>query len=1402
MVSQYIEGTNLRAQIVTRRYSPTEAADFVATIAGALHYAHKQGVVHRDIKPENILVDGTGKPYVADFGIALRDDDFGRGGENRLIGTPSYMSPEQSRGEGHLVDGRSDVFSLGIVLYELLTGVNPFRGANWADSVFKIAKIEVKPPRQINDALPRELERVCLRALAKRATDRYTTAKDFAVDLRHFLADRPATDTKTAIVSIAGSVTQPDIRTPSSDSRTLKMVPKGLRSFDAQDADFFLELLPGPRDRDGLPDSIRFWKMRLEETDSDETFRVGLIYGPSGCGKSSLVKAGLLPRLAEHVLPIYIEATADETESRLLHGLLKRCPGLPPNPDLKTALAALRHGEGLPAGWKVLVILDQFEQWLHSKGKDHNTELIQALRQCDGGRVQCVAMVRDDFWMAVTHFLANLEVDLVQGRNFAAVDLFDLDHAHRVLTACGRAFGRLPDRSAENSDEQHAFLAQAVSGLAEEEKVVCVRLALFAEMMKSRPWTPAALKQVGGTEGVGVTFLEETFSVPSANPKHRLHQTAARAVLAALLPESGSEIKGNMRSRAELLEISGLSSRPKEFADLIRILDGEIRLITPTDPEGIDPDKSLSEVEAARKYYQLTHDFLVPALREWLTRKQRETRRGRAELRLAERAATWKEKRENRHLPSLWEYANIRLLTNARNWKEPERKMMQRAGRVHGLRTAIVASVLLAVAVCGAAVSRHIEEKRQADFAAALVRRLIDADIAQVPAIVREIDGYRRWTDPLLRQEQSNAPPGSDKKLHVNLALLPVDRSKVSELESDLLSVPPGTFVVVRDSLSSEKDQVVESLWRIALDARQESRPRFQAAAALASYASDDKRWSSIGPFVAGRLVAFEASPLVAWREALRPAKEQLLASLAAIFRDPRQDEQARRFAAETLADYAPDRPDRLFDLLADAEVFQFPVLFEALAKPGQRDKAVQLAEARTPATLAGQGHGRREGTRGEASDECRRRALAHGHRQYRLAAAQGRARSAATKLLHQSPRLAWRRACAAHPTTRRRTGCDNPPSAGARDRRVPRNALFDHATTTPDREALHSFRERTGRRFARRGGVAAAEMGSGQTARRRTRQTQERREATAEPQIARRAALVREHVEADFRDRGRGRVRDGIARIGAGTARQRRTAPCAHRTPVCHRRPRSLATGIRGDSAKPFRPRADECRQMGQDRRFPRGGHDLVRSGGVLQLAQRAGGNSQGPVVLRTKRRRQISRRHESQTEVLGVDRLSAADRGRVGIRQSRGNGDGPLFRPERRPLAQLRLVLEHQPTAHLARGQLATQRFGLIRHAGKRDGMVLRGICPLPTGAGPHRRRRAGSQTRRRPKPPHLTRRLLQRPRLDQPLRAAEFQSAGQPFQLLRLSRRPNLSLSPRCPLRGRRNQAKGSNTRTPAF
>jgi serine/threonine protein kinase len=851
IVSKYIDGTDLAKRLKQSRLPIHEAVELVATVAEALHFAHKQGLVHRDIKPGNLLLDKSGKPFVADFGLALREQDIGKG--PRYAGTPAYMSPEQARGEGHRVDGRSDIFSLGLVFYELLVGRQPFRADSQAELLDQVATHEPRPLRQVDESIPKELERICFKAIAKRASERYMTAQDMVDDLRHFLAEQTINqqsdpDAKgigswsaTAVVqppstSLASGRSSATPATPTSDHHAIKIVPKGLRSFDAHDADFFLELLPGPRDREGLPESLRFWKTRIEEKDADNTFTVGLIYGPSGCGKSSLVKAGLLPRLSEDVIAVHVEATAEETETRLLNGLRKRCPALPDNLSLKATLAALRRGQVVPVGKKVVIVLDQFEQWLHAKKEEENTELVQALRQCDGGRVQCVVMVRDDFWMAATRFMRDLEVRLVEAQNSAAVDLFPIRHAEKVLAAFRRAFGVLPENPSETRKDQKQFLEQAVSGLAQEGKVICVRLALFAEMMKGKAWTPASLKAVGGTDGVGVTFLEETFSATTAPPEHRYHQKAARADLKALLPETGSDIKGHMRSYAELLEASGYGSRPKDFDDLIRILDNEIRLITPTDPEGKDADTaSVLQTKPGQKYYQLTHDYLVHSLREWLTRKQKETRRGRAELLLADRAAVWSTRPENRQLPSLLQWFNIRWWTQKKNWTPPQKKMMAKAGRYHAVQGAVL-GVLLAVATfTGLAVRERVVEQQKATHAAGLVQRVLDAETAQTAAIIGEMTEYRRWTDPLLREENDKAAAKSRQKLHVSLALLPVDPGQVDYLYGRLLDAQPHEVPVIRDALGPQKDVLLDKLWAVVETPENgKESQRLRAAAALA----------------------------------------------------------------------------------------------------------------------------------------------------------------------------------------------------------------------------------------------------------------------------------------------------------------------------------------------------------------------------------------------------------------------------------------------------------------------------------------------------------------------------------------------------------------------------------------
>ena len=716
----------------------------------------------------------------------------------------------------------------------------------------------------------------------------------------------------------------------------LRIVPKGLRSFDAEDKDFFLELLPGPRRGDGLPESVHFWKLRIEEMDPDKTFRVGYIFGPSGCGKSSLVKAGLLPRLSKPIISIYIEATGEETEARLLRGLRKHNPNLPADLDLRTALVGAR--EKIREGSKkILLVIDQFEQWYHAKGAEPGTELAKALSECDGGRVQAILLVRDDYSMALYRFMAVIGVRQNQDQNFAVVDLFDLEHARKVLIAFGRGYGKLPDDPKKMTDPQEEFLDRTIKGLSQEGRVISVRLALFAEMLKGKPWTPETLKQVGGAEGIGVTFLEETFSARTAPPSYRIHQKAAQAVLRALLPVTGSNIKGNMRSYDELLTVSGYGSRSNEFDELLRILNSELRLISPIEREGSESDGQ-TKTPVGEKFFLLTHDYLVPSIREWLTRKQKETRRGRAELRLVDRSSLWNAKPENRHLPSLLEWANIRMLTKKKDWTDPQRKMMRRAGRVHGLMMVGVATVTLCPTYMGLSF-----------YASRLVEELRSAVIEKIPEKVHAMRLFHFWTDPALKRLLKKSPDVSEEKLSASLALLPVEPNQAKFLFKRLLVADPIELPVIWEILSEYHQEPVQQLRSLLENSQADPEQRFRAACALANpdKIGSNTESEAVYRLIAERLLAKVNSnpsyykPLI---ETLRPVRDRLLAPLSTTFRDKKKQESERSLATNILADYASDDPDLLADLLLDSEEKPFAVLFDKLK--ARQERAVPLLEA------------------------------------------------------------------------------------------------------------------------------------------------------------------------------------------------------------------------------------------------------------------------------------------------------------------------------------------------------------------------------------------------------------------------------------------------------------------------
>ena len=568
---------------------------------------------------------------------------------------------------------------------------------------------------------------------------------------------------------------QPRLRTVDSN----RVVPKeGLLQFDESAAGFYWKLLPPPHHEIGgqcIPDSVQHWKHFLES--DAPTNSVGVLFGVSGSGKSSFFRAGVKPLLrytsAGRIIDtIYLSASTRNYEKRILTAIKNHYPAIEIGDTENLVDCIDRYQESESSSKrKLIIILDQFEQWLQGWNKQEKGDLIEAVKRSRAEMIQFVLIVRDDFWTSVELFMEAIDQELTNS-NKRILRLFDMDHAKNVLLLFGKAYGRIDDIP---TAQQLEFVRLAVDGLANanSNEVVCLRLSLFAFMMRSKPWNLDTWKAVGGVEGLGVTFLKDTIGSGS-ELRFAKHRVGAKEVLRCLLPsredevnaQDGKEIRSQIVS-SELIRRSGYEESPREFEELISVLHNELRLITQSDGESTLGNPSPEIRADGEQIYQLAHDFLIPAIREWLSLTQRSTPSGRAMLLLDARSTTWHlDNKRSAALPTIREYFIIRYRTKKHAWTAKQRELMKAAKNVivRKMSIAFAATCLLCI---GASIGIHYLRVKDAK---ATVDLLVRTALPQIDERIRQVTSYPLLAPGLLKQEIDAT--NSEKSTKAKLALL------------------------------------------------------------------------------------------------------------------------------------------------------------------------------------------------------------------------------------------------------------------------------------------------------------------------------------------------------------------------------------------------------------------------------------------------------------------------------------------------------------------------------------------------------------------------------------------------------------------------------------------------------
>lgn len=884
IVFRFIRGSDLAEMMRPERFPRERTIQLTISTAKALHHMHVHGIVHRDIKPANILIDDAGIPYVTDFGLAIRSEETSS--ESDIVGTLAYMSPEQLSGDGHLVGPRSDVFSLGVVLFELLTGERPFKNRQANNPIGWIT--DVPSPRDADDSIPPVLDRICQKALQNRSADRYATALEFASDLQRFL----------------------DQKGEEASDVSAQPVYRGLRAFRGDDHEFFTQLIPGLRSSEGNPEPVQFWLNRLGNPFAESAPRIGVIYGTSGSGKSSLVNAAIIPRIADDAVKVSIQASPTRTEIDLSNALKKVFRESGDVESLPELCRRIRKRKPPFANARVLIVIDQFEQWLHGCKIDLSQELVQTLRQCDGQSIQCLLIVRDDFWVELSQFMRTVEEPMREGENIMAVEPFAVEHARLVLDKIGLAVKGEP----EDPNARKGFIERGVKLIESDGTVSPVRLALFVEITRELPWKSETIRHFNDLKELAYTYIKQRFDPELCPRRYRTHTAAIKKIMYALMPERGNDLKGQGRSLPELQELCGYEKSPERFKQLLELLDRDLRIISPVLQGGDEGSERLN--------YQLTHDYLVPAIRAWLDEEETRTYRGRAKLKLKDRTALWGMKRESRQLPGFWEVCHIVTGTRSSQWTAEETRLMKSAFRIifrDVSAVAVVACFLVAMLMFWLRSDRDKE----------LLSQLTQSSILKVPDVLQQIDHRMPRMAPAVETAYAAAAPESFEKSRLDLAMLRVDPAHAENLQSQVLQADSTAFPVLIAEL--KKSQADLSAYRTLLNDGQLSQAvRFRAAcASLAAFekeAVDDE----IIEEVAAGLVRQSPQTIPDWTLWLADHSDALVPRLESVFHSDAPFGTPNN-AAIALTVLTVNDPGKYAELLSSANDVQLHILSDAV---------------------------------------------------------------------------------------------------------------------------------------------------------------------------------------------------------------------------------------------------------------------------------------------------------------------------------------------------------------------------------------------------------------------------------------------------------------------------------------